>query len=78
MATRFETHTHKCPQCGFVWEHDPHKVTEAAFHKSHCCPKCLTEQFWIDDSGEKPSCKNEGFTVVWYLKSTHLSVAVSG
>lgn len=69
--TPLTLHTHRCPECGLVWEHDPENMKNyQQFDQGHHCPKCHAEQYWLDHSGAMPACRYEGgHSVVWYMES---------
>jgi predicted RNA-binding Zn-ribbon protein involved in translation (DUF1610 family) len=36
-------HSHKCPRCGWIWEHPTRQLGHAEDEARHRCPRCGTE-----------------------------------
>lgn len=47
-------HKHKCPTCGYVWEHDPDGLTFFTNKRAHKCVKC-GDYSWSWYHGDDPS-----------------------
>lgn len=48
IAKLSETHKHKCPQCGTIWEHGSGCKGDSDKHR---CPQCNTLQWKTYDDG---------------------------
>jgi len=68
----FEHHTHQCPDCGFIWDHNPDNCpSEETYAASHDCQRCGTNTRHLYSGDEESMCHHDGVSTHFYRPGEH-------